>query len=83
MIEASLREVFRDLGRKGVIAKVEDPDGRNKSDMGDFQYKLFLPESMSEIPTNDRANRKVSPITFTCTVGGGINKLDIKGTMGV
>ncbi|MDI7195474.1 DUF3383 family protein [Leptospira santarosai] len=83
MIEASLREVFRDLGRKGVIAKVEDPDGRNKSDMGDFQYKLFLPESMSEIPTNDRANRKVSPITFTCTVGGGINKLDIRGTMGV
>ncbi|GIM19653.1 hypothetical protein KHM19_21350 [Leptospira borgpetersenii] len=83
LLEAALREVFRDCGRRGVIAKVEDDDGRSRSDFGDYQYKLFMPEKISDIPMNDRANRKVSPIKFTCTVGGGINKIEISGTMGV
>ncbi|WP_061216220.1 DUF3383 family protein [Leptospira santarosai] len=83
LLEAALREVFRDCGRRGVIAGVEDADGRSRSDLGDYQYRLFMPERISDIPTNDRANRKISQIKFTCTVGGGINKIEISGTMGV
>ncbi|WP_078125873.1 DUF3383 family protein [Leptospira alexanderi] len=83
LIEASLREVFRDCGRRGIIAPVEDEDGRSRSDLGDYQYKLSLPGSISDIPTNDRANRKISNIKFSATVSGGINKIEISGTMGV
>ncbi|UMQ59864.1 DUF3383 family protein [Leptospira interrogans] len=83
MVEAALREVFRDCGRREIIAKVEDADGRSRSDLGDFQYKLSMPETISDIPTNDRANRKVPQIKFSATIGGGINKIEISGTMGV
>lgn len=83
LIEATLREVFRDCGRRGIIARVDDDDGRSRSDLGDFQYKLKMPEKISDIPTNDRANRKISNINFSATVSGGINKIEISGTMGV
>lgn len=83
MLEASLREVFRDCGRRGVIATVSDPEERKFSDMGDYQYILKMPATKKEIPTNDRANRIVSGISFKAIVGGGINKIEINGTMGV
>lgn len=83
MIEASMREVFRDAGRNGVIAPVIVDADRLKSDLGDFQYKLTLPNSIGDIATNDRANRKIAPISFTAVVGGGINKFEINGTLTV
>jgi hypothetical protein len=83
LTEACMREVFRDAGRNGVIAPVVDSLDRAKSDLGDYQYKLSLPDSISGISTNDRANRKLLPITFTATVGGGINKFEINGIMEV
>lgn len=83
MIEAKLREVFRDAGRQGVIAPVVGGNDKDYSDMGDYQYKLSLPEDISAISINDRANRKVSAITFSAKVGGGINKIEINGTLEV
>jgi hypothetical protein len=83
LTEAAIREVFRDAGRNGVIASVIDEADRAKSDLGDFQYKLVMPSSVSEISTNDRANRKLLPIKFNAVVGGGINKFDIAGVMEV
>lgn len=83
MVEASMREVFRDAGRNGVVAPVVVDADRLKSDLGDFQYKLTLPASISEISTNDRANRKLTPISFIAVVGGGINKFEINGTLTV
>jgi len=83
LTEAAIREVFRDAGRNGVIASVIDEADRAKSDLGDFQYKLVMPSSVSEISTNDRANRKLLPIKFNAVVGGGINKFDISGVMEV
>ncbi len=81
MIEASLRSTFRDAGIKGVIAAVTTPAEKLKSDMGDYQYKLVIPE-WANIPFNDKANRKI-PITFSATVGGGINTIEVNGVMGV
>lgn len=83
MTEAALREVFRGLGRDGVIAPVESPEDRANSDIGDYQYKLTMPESVSAVSVNDRANRSLPAIKFSCVVGGGINKFSVSGTMRV
>lgn len=83
LIEATLREVFRDCGKRGIIARVEDDDGRSRSDLNDYQYRLKMPETISDIPANDRANRKVSNIIFSATISGGINEIEISGAMGV
>ncbi|HNI89870.1 MAG TPA: DUF3383 family protein, partial [Leptospiraceae bacterium] len=81
MVEASIREVFREAGRQGVVAGISNATEAAKSDLGDFQYKLTMPV-WAELPFNDRANRKI-PISFTATVGGGINTIQVNGVMGV
>ncbi|HNO25119.1 MAG TPA: DUF3383 family protein [Leptospiraceae bacterium] len=81
MIESSIRSVFINAGKAGVIAPVISEADRLKSDLGDYQYKLSMPEAVSDIAQNDRANRLITPITFTAVVGGGINKMTISGTM--
>lgn len=83
MVEGAIREVFRDAGRMGVIAPVVTQEDRKKSDLGDYQYKLEMPQSISEISQANRAQRKIAPIKFRMVVGGGINKFEINGTMEV
>lgn len=82
MVESYIREVFRVVGRNGVIAPVETEADNENSDMGDFQYQLSIPE-ISEISTANKAARVFAPITFKAIIAGGINSLEISGTLTV
>lgn len=79
MVEAQLREVFRDAGRNGVIA---DGGTADTSDLGDYQYKLSVP-TVEEVSANDKANRIFAPITFSAVVSGSINTIQISGVLTV
>ncbi|MBE8398040.1 DUF3383 family protein, partial [Leptospira borgpetersenii serovar Hardjo-bovis] len=57
MIEAKMREVFVQAGIQGIIAPVETDTDKTRSDLGDYHYKINLPDTIDEIPTNDRNNR--------------------------
>ncbi|EKR46025.1 PF11863 family protein [Leptospira interrogans serovar Grippotyphosa str. UI 12769] len=81
MIEARMREVFVQAGRQGIIAPVETEADKKRSDLGDYQYKINLPETIDEIPTNDRNNRILPNITFSCRLRGAINEVDIDGEL--
>ncbi|EKO51435.1 PF11863 family protein [Leptospira kirschneri str. 200801925] len=81
MIEARMREVFAQAGRQGIIAPVETEADKTRSDLGDYQYKINLPETIDEIPTNDRNNRILPNITFSCRLRGAINEVDIDGEL--
>ncbi|TGM00535.1 DUF3383 family protein [Leptospira barantonii] len=81
MIEARMREVFSQAGVQGIIAPVENESDKTRSDLGDYQYKIHLPETIDEIPTNDRNNRILPNITFSCRLRGAINEVDIDGEL--
>ncbi|MBM9576952.1 DUF3383 family protein [Leptospira sp. 201903070] len=81
MIEARMREVFVQAGVQGIIAPVETEADKTRSDLGDYQYKINLPETIDEIPTNDRNNRILPNITFSCRLRGAINEVDIDGEL--
>ena len=82
LVDSTLREVFRDCGRRGIIAGVFSEADRGRSDFGDYQYKLIMP-AVDDLPTNDRANRTVSGVKGTARVGGGINYIDVSIAMTV
>ncbi|MBM9579692.1 DUF3383 family protein [Leptospira sp. 201903070] len=81
MIESRMREVFVQAGVQGIIALVETEADKARSDLGDYQYKINLPETIDEIPTNDRNNRVLPNITFSCRLRGAINEVDIDGEL--
>ncbi|AOP33407.1 hypothetical protein A0128_05835 [Leptospira tipperaryensis] len=81
MIESRMREVFAQAGVQGIIAPVETETDKTRSDLGDYQYKINLPETIDEIPTNDRNNRILPNITFSCRLRGAINEVDIDGEL--
>ncbi|EMN92508.1 hypothetical protein BUQ74_02860 [Leptospira weilii serovar Heyan] len=81
MIEARMREVFVQAGRQGIIAPVETDADKARSDLGDYQYKINLPETIDEIPTNDRNNRVLPNVVFSCRLRGAINEVDIDGEL--
>ncbi|TGL77331.1 DUF3383 family protein [Leptospira yasudae] len=81
MIESKMREVFVQAGVQGIIASVETEADKTRSDLGDYQYKINLPASIDEIPTNDRNNRVLPNITFSCRLRGAINEVDIDGEL--
>ncbi|UOG39366.1 DUF3383 family protein [Leptospira noguchii] len=81
MIEARMREVFVQAGVQGIIAPVETDADKARSDLGDYQYKINLPETIDEIPTNDRNNRILPNVTFSCRLRGAINEVDIDGEL--
>ncbi|MDV6235822.1 DUF3383 family protein [Leptospira ellisii] len=81
MIESRMREVFSQAGVQGIIAPVETEADKVRSDLGDYQYKIHLPETIDEIPTNDRNNRVLPNITFSCRLRGAINEVDIDGEL--
>ncbi|EMY78925.1 PF11863 family protein [Leptospira weilii serovar Ranarum str. ICFT] len=81
MIESRMREVFAQAGVQGIVAPVETEADKARSDLGDYQYKINLPETIDEIPTNDRNNRVLPNITFSCRLRGAINEVDIDGEL--
>lgn len=81
MVESRMRQVFVQAGVQGMIALVETEADKARSDLGDYQYKINLPETIDEIPTNDRNNRILPNITFSCRLRGAINEVDIDGEL--
>ena len=80
MIESVMRDVFRQAGKDGIIAKAVSEEDKEKSDEGDYMYTVTVPQR-SDVPDNDRAARKWSGITFSFTIAGAVHRVDIEGTI--
>ena len=81
IIEGVMRATFDDLGNLGIIAGLNansSDEDRDKSDGGVFIYKLVMPKR-SDIPVNDRTNRILSQITFSYTVAGAVDEVEVEG----
>lgn len=76
MYEKYMSEVLNEAGKIGIIAPVETEDDQTRSSQGKWQWKLTFPDTVSDVPTNDRANRKLS-ITGSLRVQGAIHTVDI------
>jgi hypothetical protein len=63
-----------------MIAAVETEEDLTRSDLGDFQYKIIVPD-FDSIPENDRDNRVFPPIKFKVRLQGAINSVDIEGEL--
>jgi hypothetical protein len=83
MVEAALRSEFDDAGLNEVIRPVLVEEDRKFSDLGKYQYTLNLPASVSEITSNNRANRVIGPISFVAKLNGSINTFQINGSLEV
>lgn len=81
-VEAEMRSVFNDCGRRTIIATVDTEDDLARSDEGKYQYKITLPTSLDDIPTADRSNR-ILPISFSFRIAGAVHDLDVAGTITV
>jgi hypothetical protein len=82
MVESYIREVFRTAGRQGIVAPVISEADGAKSDLGDFQYKLEIPE-IEDIAANDKANQVFAPIRFVAVISGSISTISISGVLTV
>lgn len=80
LIVSAMRDRFTSAGQAGIIARVETEEDLTRSDLADFQYKLFVPD-FDSIPDNDRDNRKFPPIKFRARLQGAINTVDIEGEL--
>ena len=83
MTEASLRSVFDDAGLNEVIRPVISEPDRKHSDIGKYQYKVFMPESVDAISEANRLNRIIAPIELECKLSGSINTFKISGSLAV
>ena len=79
-IDATIREVFKNCGENGIIAKVETEEDAEKSDEGVYMYTVTVPQR-ADIPVNDRAARKVPGIKFAFTVAGAVHSMEVEGTI--
>ncbi len=82
MIESTMREVFKDCGENGIIAKVVTEDDAELSDEGVYMYKITIPER-SDISATDRAARNIPGIKFSLTVAGAVHNMTVNGTIEV
>ncbi len=82
MIEAAIREVFKDCGKRGIIGKVEDKADAALSDEGEYMYAVTVPER-ADIPATSRASRTIPGIDFSFTVDGAVHKMTVNGTIEV
>lgn len=82
-IEAAFRSVFAEAGRAGIISRVYTNEDSKKSDLGDYKYQLTLPESIDDIPAADRAARIIRSISFKAWISGGINEIEVNGSLEV
>lgn len=80
MLENSIREVLRHAGKLGIIARAISEEDKKLSDEGEYMYTVNVP-ARSEVPENDRAERKWSGITFSFTLAGAVHKTQIFGTI--
>lgn len=78
MIESCLRDVLRQAGKQGIIAKAISESDKKLSDEGEYMYQVYVPPR-SEVPVNDRAERKWSGITFSFMLAGAVHKTQISG----
>ena len=74
------RTVFKSIGKTGGIARVYSKEDMENSDDGLFQYKVTTPDNLTDIPSNDRANRK-APLTFWFRMSSGMQEFDVTGTV--
>lgn len=81
MIEVKMREIFVQAGVQGIIAPIETDADKTRSDLGDYQYKINLPDIIDEITTDDRNNYVLPNVTFSCRLRGAINEVDIDGEL--
>ncbi|MCE9500406.1 MAG: DUF3383 domain-containing protein [Leptospira sp.] len=82
MIEDKMRQMFSAFGVMGIIAPVETEDDKKRSDLNDYQYKITLPESIDDIPENERNKRNFPFIKFSARLRGMINTVyDIDGEL--
>lgn len=80
LITTAMRDRFTSAGNSGMIATVETEEDLTRSDLGDFQYKIIVPD-FDSIPENDRDNRVFPPIKFKVRLQGAINSVDIEGEL--
>lgn len=78
-VESTMRTRMDSAAKQGKIAPVESEADLVRSDMGAYQYKIILPESIAEIPDNERNNRVFPSIKFSARLVGAINEMDIEG----
>lgn len=77
-IQSVVQGVLKNAGLLGIVATVDSEDDKTRSDLGDYQYQIVIPTSLSDVPANDRANRKM-PLTFRFRIAGAIHLIDITG----
>lgn len=82
MIESVMREVFKDCGDNGIIAKVTTEEDADLSDEGVYMYTITIPER-SDISDVNRAARKLTGIEFAFTVAGAVHTMEVSGTIEV
>lgn len=80
MMESAIRDVLRQAGKQGIIAKAVSEADKELSDEGEYMYTVTIPER-SEVPTNDRAARKWTGIEFTFVLAGAVHATEISGTI--
>ncbi|NCN11262.1 MAG: DUF3383 domain-containing protein [Leptospira sp.] len=80
LITTAMRDRFTAAGNSGMIAAVETDEDLTRSDLGDYQYKIIVPD-FDSIPKNDRDNRVFPPIKFKVRLQGAINTVDIEGEL--
>jgi len=80
MMESAIRDVLRQAGKQGIIAKAVSEADKKLSDEGEYMYTVTIP-ARSEVPANDRAARKWTGIEFTFVLAGAVHATEISGTI--
>lgn len=80
MMESVIRDVLRQAGKQGIIAKAVSEADKKLSDEGEYMYTVTIPER-SEVPANDRAARRWTGIEFTFVLAGAVHAAEISGTI--
>jgi hypothetical protein len=81
--DAVIRGVLEAWGKKGVIASLTEDssdEDKAKSDDGIYMFKVESP-LRSEVPSVDRANRKLTGMKFSYTIGGAQHEIDVDGIL--
>lgn len=80
VIEATLRGAFNKCGNLGIIKVANTASEKSNSDLGDFQYKLSIPDS-SSISANDQNLGKASGITYKCYLTNSVVTIELTGDL--
>jgi hypothetical protein len=71
LVAAEVEKTLKQAYAQGIIA--EDADGKPL-------YEVIVP-SVDDISTDDKANRRLPSVSWTCTIAGAIEDVDVNGTM--